>query len=174
MAELLVLAATSAAAASGGAAATTAVAATTSAFSFANVMTGIGALATVASGGAAYMEGKASEEQMELQAKQEEINGRFAAINTNEELIKTMANNKVASVASGLMSAGSVQRAGEMSQKKAAEELNIQRFNTDSTSDAYRAQGKAAKNKGITSLIGSTISAGNQISGALKTKRKTK
>lgn len=139
-----------------------------------SVLTGVSALATIAGGISQYQQGQAAEEQFEIEARQTELQGRLDAITTNEELLKTLASNNVAAAASGLTSAGSVQRAQEESQAKAAQELAIQRLNTAQQVSQAKAQAKAAGNQGVTSLIGSTITAGDQIASALKIKRKTK
>lgn len=173
MAALLpaVLVAGEGAAVGGAAAAGTAAA---SGLTIGSVLTGVSALATIASGISQYQQGQATEDQLELAAKETEIQGRLDAITTNEELLKTLSKNSVAAAASGLMSAGSVQRAQEASQAKAAQELAIQRLNTAQEVAATKAKASAAGKAGITSLIGSTITAGDRIASALQVKRKTK
>lgn len=157
------------------AAVATTAAATTAATSLTigSVMTGASALAGIASGVMAYQAGQASQEQEELQASQTELQGRFDAIQTNEELLKTLSKNKVAAVSAGLAGSGSVLRAKEASQKKAAEELSVNRYNTEAKAAAHRAAGRSSAGKGLLSGIGSVITSGETVSKALKIKKET-
>ena len=169
MASILAVVGGAAAAGAGTAAAGTAAAATAgtaaaataaTGLTFGSVMTGVGALATVASG---YASMQSQKEASEYNQKQIELQGRFAAIQSNEELLKTLSSNNVAAASSGLMSSGSVARAQETAQRNAAEALEIQRLNT-----TQQAQ-QAGQNNGLLSMVGSTVTAGTRLAGALKT-----
>ena len=78
-----------------------------------------------------------------------------------------MSSNNVAAASSGLMSSGSVARAQETAQRNAAEALDIQRLNT-----TQQAQ-QAGQNSGLLSMVGSTVTAGTRLAGALKTTKGT-
>ncbi len=143
MAELLIIAGMSAAAAS-----------TTGA-----VLTGLSAIASVAGGISSYQQGQAAEDQAELQARAAEVNGRMDAIATNDELLKTLSMNNASAAAAGIQSSGSVARANEAVQRKAAQELNVNRFNTSMEVSALNQKAKQASNRGKVAMAGSLFEA---------------
>jgi len=137
------------------------------------LMTGVSALATIAGGIGQYQQGKAQQEQADLNARKTELEGRMDAVTTNEELLKTLSMNTVAAAAGGLTGSGSVQRAKEVSEANAAKQLSISKLNTASQAEAYKAEGRAAKGRGTAGLLGSFTQAGSSIYGAAKTIKKT-
>lgn len=155
--------------AAGGAAATSA-----SLFTLGNVMTGISVLSGVASGISSMNQADAQEDQARLQARAEEVNGRMRAIAVNEELLKTLSRNNAVAAASGLQSSGSVARANEAAQRKAAEELNINRFNTETQKTALTQKATSASNVGKNVLAGSLFDAVETSYGAYKKIKETK
>lgn len=149
---------------SGGAAATA-----TSAFSLSN----IAAIASIASGAAGFISANQRAQAADMRAQQIELQGRFDAIRTNDELMRTMSANNVAATASGLASAGSVQYAQEQSMANAAESLRIQRMNTDLRKSEAKQQASAARQGGLFDLVSGGLSAGERIGSSLQTKKKT-
>lgn len=137
------------------------------------VIAGVSALATIAGGIGQYQQGKAQDEQADLNARRIELEGRMDAITTNEELLKTLSMNTVAAAAGGLTSSGSVQRAQEESQANAAKQLSISRMNTESTAAATRETGRQAKSAGTAGLLGSFMQAGTSVYGSAKTIKRT-
>lgn len=132
------------------------------------IMTGVSALAGIAGGIAQYQQGKAQQEQADLNARRIELQGRMDAITTNEELLQTLSMNTVAAAAGGLTSTGSVQRAQEQSQANAARQLSIERYSTEVKAGAVRQEGQNAKSAGKAGLLGSFVSAGSTIYSGMK------
>jgi hypothetical protein len=150
MAELLLLAGMSAA--SAGTAAT--------------ALTGLSLVASVAGGISSYQQGEAQADQMELQARAAEVNGRMDAIATNTEMLKTLSRNNAGAAAAGLKSTGSVARANEAAQRKAAQELSVNRFNTEMEVSALNQKAESASRGSKVALVGSLFDAVNTGSGA--------
>lgn len=147
MASLLVAAGVSAATASS-------VAATT-----ATVLTVASTATAVVGGISSYQAGQDAEDHAELQARAAEVNGRMQAIATNEELLKTLSMNNAVAGAAGLQSSGSVARANEAAQRQAAQELNVNRFNTSMEVSALNQKAVTASNTGKVAAIGSLFDA---------------
>jgi len=153
-------------AAAGTAAAT---AGTASIFTLSN----LSAIASIASGAAGFMGAAQAASAAETRAKQIELQGRFDAIKTNDELMRTMSANNVAATASGLASAGSAQYAQEQSMANAAESLSIQRMNTAVRKSEAEQQASAARQGGLFDLVSGGMSAGERIASSLQTKKRT-
>jgi len=123
------------------------------------VMSVISTAATVAGGISSYQQGQAAADQAELQSRAEEVNGRMQAIATNEELLKTLSRNNAVAAATGIQSSGSVARAQEAAQRNAAQELNVNRFNTEMNKSALNQKAEVASNRGTNALAGSLFDA---------------
>ena len=152
----------------GGAATTAGTAGTLS-----TVLGAASAAASVVSGLSAMAQSNRRAETSELQARQLELQGRMDAINVNEELMKTLSMNTVATAASGLKSSGTPEYAQQMSMQKANEELRTQRMNTAVRKSEALANAKAQKTQGLFGLADGVMSAGDRIGSALSTKKKT-
>jgi len=137
------------------------------------IMTGLSAAASVVSGLSAMAQGNRQAEASELQARQIELQGRMDAINVNEELMKTMSMNTVATAASGLKSAGTAEYAQQRAIQNANEELRIQQMNTTVKKSEALANAKAQKTQGLFGLAKGVMTAGDRIGSSLSTKKKT-
>lgn len=131
------------------------------------------AAASVVSGLSAMAQSNRQAEASELQARQIELQGRMDAINVNEELLKTLSMNTVATAASGLKSAGTAEYAQQMSMQRANEELRIQQMNTSVKKSEALANAKAQKTQGLFGLAEGVMTAGDRIGSSLSTKKKT-
>lgn len=138
-----------------------------------SVMTGLSAAASVVSGLSSMAQHNRQAEASELQARQIELQGRMDAIQVNEELMKTLSMNTVATAASGLKSAGTAEYAQQTAMQKANEELRIQQMNTAVRKGEAKANAKAQKTQGLFGLAEGVMTAGDQIGSALSTKKKT-
>lgn len=128
---------------------------------------------SIFSGLSAMADSNRQAEASELQARQIELQGRMDAINVNEELMKTLSMNNVATAASGLKSAGTAQYAQQSAMQKANEELRIQQMNTSVRKGEAKANAAAQKSQGLFGLAEGVMTAGDQIGAALSTKKKT-
>lgn len=142
-----------------GAAATGTAAVATGMSTGAMLMLGVSAASTVMSGISSYNQGQAQQEHAELQSRAAEVNGRMQAVALNEELLETMSRNNAAAAASGLQTSGSVARAQDAAQAKAAQELSVSRFNVSMQKTALTAKAKAAGSSGKAALAGSLFDA---------------
>lgn len=122
-------------------------------------MTAVSLLATVAGGVSSYVQGEAESDQLELQARMAEVNGRMEAIETNEELLRTISMNNASAAAGGIQSSGSVARASEEAQRQASRELNVNRFNADMQKSALLEKADQASRGGKMALAGSLFDA---------------
>ena len=138
------------------------------------VMTVASVAGTALSGLASIRQGQAASDAADFQSRQIALQGRLDAIQTNEELLKTLSRNKVAAYAGGLETAGSVEYAKQQSMANAAEQLNINRMNVESRQRQVEQAGSAAKQQSIFDAVGAGISAGDIVGSALQTKRRTK
>jgi hypothetical protein len=118
-------------------------------------------------------QGNRQAEASELQARQLELQGRMDAIQVNEELMKTLSMNAVATAASGLKSAGTAEYAQQRAMQKANEELRIQQMNTSVRKGEALANASAQKTQGLFGLAEGVMSAGDRIGSSLSTKKKT-
>jgi len=128
-----------------------------------SVLTGVSALAGIASGISSYQQGQAQADRAELQSRAAEVNGRMEAIATNEELLKTLSRNNAVAAASGIESSGSVQMAQLDAQRRAAQELSTNRFNTEMQKTALTTKAKNIRSGATVGLAGSlfdTVSSG--------------
>jgi len=123
------------------------------------VMSVISTAATIAGGISSYQQGQAAQDQAEMQARAEEVNGRMQAIATNDELLKTLSRNNAVAAASGIQSSGSVARAQEAAQRQASIELSTNRFNTEMNKSALNQKAEVASNRGKAALAGSLFDA---------------
>jgi len=127
------------------------------------VLTGVSALAGIASGISSYQQGQAQADRAELQARAEEVNGRMQGIAVNEELLKTMSRNNASAAAQGIQSSGSVQRAQEAAQENAAQQLSVNTFNTEMNKTALTTKATNIRRGSKVQLAGSlfdTVSSG--------------
>ena len=137
------------------------------------VMTGLSVAGGLAGMASAINQGNAAEAEADYQARQIGLQGRLDAIATNEELLKTLASNKVAAVSGGLAEAGSVEYAKQSSMANAAEAMNLNRMNTQAKQQQVLNQGKLLKSQSIFDAIGQGVSAADTIGQALNIKKKT-
>lgn len=136
-------------------------------------LTAVSVLSTVAGGISSYQQGQAQADQAELQSRAADVNGRMEAISTNEELLKTLSMNNAVAGAAGIQSSGSVARAGEAASRKAAQELDVNRFNTEMQKTALTSKASAAKRGGTAALAGSLFDAVGTGAGAYKKYKET-
>ena len=128
-----------------------------------SVLTGVSALAGIASGISSYQQGQAQADRAELQSRAAEVNGRMEAIAVNEQLLKTLSRNNAVAAASGIQSTGSVQRAQEAAQIQASQELSVNRFNTEMQKTALTRKAENIRSGSKVQLAGSlfdTVSSG--------------
>lgn len=137
------------------------------------VFTVLSATSAVIGGIASYQQGQDEADRAELQSRAEEINGRMQAIAVNDELLKTLSMNNASAAATGLQSSGSVARAGEAAQRKATQELNVNRFNTEMKVSGLKRKAKSAAQAGTTALTGSLFDAVGTAGSAFKTVKET-
>jgi len=136
-------------------------------------LTAVSAATTVVGGLASMAQGSRQAEMAEIQSRQLELQGRMDAIRTNTELIRTLSRNNVAAATGGLQTAGSVDYAKRESMANAAEQLSIDRMNVKTQQASVEAAGKAAKTGGLFDAVGSAVTAGDMIGGALRRKKET-
>jgi hypothetical protein len=137
------------------------------------VMSGLGAATSVISGLSAMAQGNRQAEASKLQARQIELQGRMDAVQVNEELMKTLSMNTVATAASGLKSAGTAEYAQQASMQKANDELRIQQMDTSIRRGEALANARAQKTQGLFGFAEGVLSAGDRIGSSLSTKKKT-
>jgi hypothetical protein len=137
------------------------------------VMTGLSAVSGLAGMVSTIQQGGAAADSAEYQSRQLALQGRLDAITTNEELLKTLSTNRVAAIAGGLESAGSVEYAKQESMRNAAEQLSLNRDNIKMKQQQVEAAGRAAKTQSIFDAVGQGISVGDIVGSALQTKKST-
>lgn len=128
---------------------------------------------SIVSGLSSMAQSNRQAEASQLQARQLELQGRLDAIKVNDELMKTLSMNEVATAASGLKSAGTAQYAQQQSMQNANEELRIQQMNTAVRKSEAVANAQAQKSQGLFGLADSAMTAGDRIGSAYSTKKKT-
>jgi len=125
-------------------------------------LTAFSAAASIAQGVAGKSEAKVEELNAAAGADREKLAGEDEALRINRALAESIGEQAVAFAAAGIdLSSGTPAQARETAQKRANEDLNINRSNTDTkvaawNSRAYaaRARGKAAMASGIVGAIG--------------------
>jgi hypothetical protein len=136
-------------------------------------MTTLSAVSSVVGGLAMMAQGQQQADMADLQSRQVALQGRLDAIKTNEDLIRTISQNNVAAVYSGLQSSGSVEYAKQQSMANAAEQLNMNRLNVQTKKEQIESAGRAAKTQGLLGAASSGISAGDILFKHLNEKRRT-